>query len=141
MFNGETHHLQGRDGQQIYYMHPCPTTPTLSRHDMPFNILGTHARVGSSTVTRLSYITLELFDYNDDKYYVWLSSSINLYGYKDANTHPESKYDSPIGGVTNNLRSGQWVTIGQRFKLYYRKYCNIISPISENCSKMILIHC
>eukprot|EP01084_Bolivina_argentea_P164853 286535_1 len=115
-FNGDYHDFMGRAGQQYYYMHPCLTS---TRDDMPFSILGYHYRVGISSVTTLDYITIELYDYNGDVYYVWLSTSIHSFA--SAATSPSSLYDV---NVQNNIK-GVWLTsgftesIGQRFKITY----------------------
>eukprot|EP01083_Nonionella_stella_P112999 332937_1 len=72
------HHFMGigddiKPNQQFYYMHPCKGT---TRRQMPFTLLGRHVKYYGS-VTTIDYVTLELFDFNGDKYFVWLSSSIN----------------------------------------------------------------
>ena len=108
----------GRNGQQYYYMYPCFGS---SRNDMPFNLLGRHYYTRDNTVTGLDYITFELFDYNDDLYYVWVSLSINAYA--SSNTNPNSLYDSNPPS-TQNLISGQTTTIGSRFSFYFQKSGN-----------------
>eukprot|EP01083_Nonionella_stella_P112998 332936_1 len=73
--DGDDHHFMGvgDESQQYYYIHPCDGT---TRRQMPFTLLGRHVKYYGS-VTTIDYVTLELFDFNGDKYFVWLSSSIN----------------------------------------------------------------
>eukprot|EP01083_Nonionella_stella_P202147 738785_1 len=78
-WNSAKHDFQGQPSSfenMFYYIQRCPG---FTSDDMPFAVLGTHASVGTSSVTGLDYITVLLTESNGDEYQLFLSSSIHQY--------------------------------------------------------------
>jgi len=93
---------------------------------MPYSIIATHFPFrGKSVATGIDYITIELFDENDKKYYVYLSSSIHAFA-KDS-IGVSSNYDHTVDYVANEgiaddliqLESNVATDIGKRFSVNY----------------------
>eukprot|EP01084_Bolivina_argentea_P028308 52634_1 len=79
LWDGSRHHLQGRARlkPQFYYIISCDIR---NKALLPYTMIGKHININSrSKISRLHYVTLELFDNNNNNYLVFLSSSLRHY--------------------------------------------------------------
>ena len=121
MFNGDIHDYQGQpdlyvDGvlkNQYYYLAPCHDSST---DDMPFAILGTHYKVGTSSVSGLEYIVIELYDSDGTEYLVFLSADLHSY---IATTDAISTLYDDNAGLMTDLTSNVDTSIGSLFVINY----------------------
>ena len=121
LWNGDTHDYQGQpdlyvDGvlkNQYYYLAPCYDSST---DDMPFAILGTHYKVGTSSVSGLEYIVIELYDSDGTEYLVFFSA--DLHSYIATTDAISTLYDDNVGLMTD-LTSNVDTSIGSRFVINY----------------------
>eukprot|EP01084_Bolivina_argentea_P260764 440477_1 len=115
MWNGDYHDFQGSGeniNDQYYYITRRKGSSTA---DLPFNLLGKHYYYDKNHIMRaIDYITLQLFDSNDDVYLIFLQTDIRVYT-ANAKSSTESTLYDPNDATLTELVTGIPVKLGTQF--------------------------
>lgn len=130
-FAGVKHDYQGlpQNGlDQFYYIHQCAG---YDKTDLPYTMIGRHFPYrGSTKVSGLDYMVLELFDYDGTEYVAFFSSAIHEFGQSE-----NTDYDTVEG--LSAFSSGVTTTIGTRFSIHYlqkdSKQIHVTLTVDNHC--------
>merc|ERR1719361_2993400 len=113
-FAGVKHDFQGvpQNGlDQFYYIHPCAG---YNHNDLPYHVLGRHVPYrGSTRVSGLDYLAIELFDDNNHRYVAFFNSAIHGYAMG------ESTVWEDVENSATMFIDGTTTMIGSRFKVHF----------------------
>lgn len=138
MYDNSKHDLQGSG--QYYYLMSCDI---VNKNSIPYSILGKHAPY-SGRISGLDYITLELYDNNNNKYLVFLSASIGYYVLQTDGV--STLYDDNLnnGIALIPLTYDQSINIGERFVILVNKSgkkIDVTLTIDGKCELKFMMEC